>query len=382
MNPIYQRKQVELSRGRCYWLASVCVAIALATADSLHAEQPFFMGLGDLPGGEFFSQPWDISADGSVVTGVSRTAAVDRQAFRWTLETGMTALPGMTGANSMRISGDGSTIILSVPPSRWTAEMGTVVLPLASAKGVSPDGSTIVGHGIHPSTGANQARRFMQASGAEALFPDLASTIAFDLSADGSVILASEDNFGPFVWSADEGIVFLGGAHLTLPVTSGVISDNGNVVFGIVDENTPNVRAFRWTKERGILDFGTLPDGATPITARSASADGSIVVGNSGNRGYIWDESQGARYVDEVLVSEVGLGDELAGWALDSTLAVSADGRTLIGRGTNPAGNTEAWIAFLGAPVPEPSALALAILALAPIARRFRRVRHCHRPPA
>ncbi len=40
----------------------------------------------------------------------------------------------------------------------------------------------------------------------------------------------------------------------------------------------------------------------------------------------------------------------LAGWTLVDALAVSADGRTIVGYGANPLGNLEAWIATVLGP--------------------------------
>jgi hypothetical protein len=50
----------------------------------------------------------------------------------------------------------------------------------------------------------------------------------------------------------------------------------------------------------------------------------------------------------DILVNEFGLGDALAGWTLQRAVGVSGDGRSITGWGLNPAGNTEAWIAYLG----------------------------------
>jgi len=37
----------------------------------------------------------------------------------------------------------------------------------------------------------------------------------------------------------------------------------------------------------------------------------------------------------------------LTGWSLQIATAVSADGRTVVGYGTDPSGNTQAWLAYL-----------------------------------
>jgi hypothetical protein len=58
-----------------------------------------------------------------------------------------------------------------------------------------------------------------------------------------------------------------------------------------------------------------------------------------------------------------GLGDVDGGPFFSVARAVSGDGSTVVGIGTNPDGNSEAWIAQLGSSVPEPTSLALAAMA-------------------
>jgi hypothetical protein len=53
------------------------------------------------------------------------------------------------------------------------------------------------------------------------------------------------------------------------------------------------------------------------------------------------------RSLREVLINDFGLGASLAGWTLTSANDISADGQFIVGNGTNPSGNTEAWIARL-----------------------------------
>ena len=105
------------------------------------------------------------------------------------------------------------------------------------------------------------------------------------------------------------------------------------------------------------------------------SADGSVVVGfgvlsDSGvQAAFVWDSANGMRDLQNFLATDLGL--DLAGWSLEQAEAVSADGRTIVGYGTNPSGRTEAWIAI----IPEPSTallLASGLVALA-MGRRHRR---------
>ena len=62
-------------------------------------------------------------------------------------------------------------------------------------------------------------------------------------------------------------------------------------------------------------------------------------------------------------------GLDLSGWTLTRGTGISADGTTIVGIGTNPAGQTEAWRAV----VPEPSSLSLLALAAGVALDRRRR---------
>ena len=53
----------------------------------------------------------------------------------------------------------------------------------------------------------------------------------------------------------------------------------------------------------------------------------------------------GMRNLRSVLMEEFGL--DLEGWRLESAVAISADGQTIAGNGTNPAGQAEGWIAVV-----------------------------------
>jgi len=66
-------------------LSAVCTAIFIYSNAAMAVS---FMPLGDLPGGEFYSEAHAVSADGSVVVGYSGSA-LGSEAFRWTREDGM-----------------------------------------------------------------------------------------------------------------------------------------------------------------------------------------------------------------------------------------------------------------------------------------------------
>jgi probable HAF family extracellular repeat protein len=73
-----------------------------------------FQGLGDLPGGYYDSVAIGVSADGSVVVGIS-SSNLSSQAFRWTKSTGMVNLGALPGGSSFShasdISNNGSIIV-------------------------------------------------------------------------------------------------------------------------------------------------------------------------------------------------------------------------------------------------------------------------------
>lgn len=62
--------------------------------------------------------------------------------------------------------------------------------------------------------------------------------------------------------------------------------------------------------------------------------------------------------LEQVLTSSYGL--DLTGWTLSVANGISNDGKSIVGYGSNPLGQTEAWIAT----VPEPSTLAIAAIVL------------------
>ena len=103
------------------------------------------------------------------------------------------------------------------------------------------------------------------------------------------------------------------------------------------------------------------------------------MVGNSqtaaGIEAFIWNNVSGMRLLEDVLVTDFGL--DLTGWTLTTAQGMSADGLVYSGFGTNPNGQTEAWIASVRpTAVPEPSTLSLFAFGLAGlrfVGRRRRR---------
>jgi uncharacterized membrane protein len=341
-------------------LGRVFLLVAFVGTSAADAAHPFFMGLGDLPGGSYHSEARDVSADGTIVVG---TGNGSNSVFMWTLESGMIQI---AAGNDPRISGDGTTVVGRGGAFRWTRDSGAQPLPLSDAWAVNYDGSVIVGRNV---TGNGSIPlRWTSARGAEQIF-GIERTYATAISGDGNVI-AGNDGSVPsfpgraFIWTEQNGVEHLAGLGLFSRPDS--ISADGSTAVGYFDDSSPT--AFRWTRDGGFMPLSLLPNGARPRMAWDVSADGSVVVGSAVSGAdfiaFIWDKVNGSRNVQDVLTADLGLSESLQGWTLTRSRGVSADGRTVVGVGTNPDGNTEAWIAHLGTPVPEPSTWVLGVIAV------------------
>jgi len=128
------------------------------------------------------------------------------------------------------------------------------------------------------------------------------------------------------------------------------ISADGSVVVGRA-AGARGAEAFRWTEAGGMVGLGDVGAGATDSQALAVSADGSVIVGSGARGAIIWDAAHGVRDLKQVLTLDLGL--DLTGWNLFSATGVSADGHTIVGRGSGP-GGLEGWVAV----VPEPASAA------------------------
>jgi hypothetical protein len=328
---------------------------------------------------------------------------------RWTSQSGMVSLLTLdasefpTGSTNNKtlplVAADGSTVVGTfegtIPltpnrfwtPFRWKPDTGVVLLPKVvngvpydrvEITTVSDDGATLFGRVNGFPGNNNQTLRWTEAGGFEVVAGELDGNQPERSTPDGSVVIISSGSPEEFqVWSAEKGVPHLGplGGDLlgALYLSIYSISDNGKVVAGNVYLNNVT-RAVRWTEGTGLVLLGPLPGGAVPRDGYGMSADGSIMLGvatgGTDSGPYIWDAIHGSRNLRQELINEYGLGASLAGWSLTQSYILSPDGRTIVGQGVNPAGITETWIAYLGTPVPEPSTLLLAALAVAPFAWR------------
>jgi len=355
-------------------------ALFLATIfSSVPSNAQNFEGLG-FAAGYNASRADGVSADGSVVAGLSGPQVVGSdQASRWTAATGMVGLgflPPATGTSwALAVSGDGSTVVgNSGSPDqvfRWTASSGMAglgYLPTggsSTANAVNADGSVVVGAGATTvnGVGAQLAYRWTSSTGMVALgaLPGMYESIANGVSANGAVVVGSSDCTNAtsclsspqaFRWTAAHGMVGLGFLPGQTSSTASAISANGNVVIG-----NSGGEAVSWIGG-AISDLGT-------FSANAVNADGSVIVGTTGLEADIWTEANGLKSVQNLLVAD---GVNLTGWELIAATGVSADGSVIVGFGTDPQGLRESWLAQLPiAAVPEPSTWAMMLIGFAGI---------------
>ena len=264
------------------------------------------------------------------------------------------------------ISGDGSVVIGMIPIGglglRWTPAGGIEFLNPGVSSGpsdASADGSVIVGSArFGGSESPQHAFRWTQAEGMVdlgALGGPSSNCTAHGVSADGSVVVGISESTPPFNvevfrWTEAEGMVGLGGLlENGTQSTAEAISADGLVIVG-GSEGPEGFEAFRWTQQGGMVGLGFLPGGFVASRATAVSADGSVIVGVSVtepqlNEAFIWDSVAGMRNLREVLIKQ-GV-TNVVDWTLNNATAISADGQTLVGSGTNPNGDLEAWIATL-----------------------------------
>jgi probable HAF family extracellular repeat protein len=318
-----------------------------------------FQRLGDFSGGSFSSIALDISNDGSVVVG-SGTTVAGSLAFRWTQSTGMVSLGNtFSQSSASKISADGSTIVGGGDSKafRWTQSGGMVILPSLSgatssdASGVSADGSVVAG------TSGGQAFRWTQSTGTVGLgyLSGKTTSTVYSASDDGSVVVGTSGGQA-FRWTQSGGMQGLG--YLPGDNTDSWahnVSPDGSVIVG----TSGSTHSFRWTQSSGMVGLGDL-SGMNVTHPVAASNYGTTIVGASYSNvtyqcyAFIWDSAHGMRNLKSVLQSDYGL--TLTGWTLNAAYGISADGNVIVGQGTNPSGQVEAFRVVL---VPEPSSVAL-----------------------
>jgi uncharacterized membrane protein len=309
-----------------------------------------FTGLGDLPGGGFYTQVWDVSGNGKVAVGSASApgTASGLRAFRW--ENGvMEALvaPIASFSAAVAVSADGGVVVGN--NWRWDHGVSTRVLGptgqmVLETTDVSADGSVMVGDAPPDFRSQNGVAQTIAPP------PGYFTRGSPVVSGDGSVIAGTADDGAnsliAFRWQ--NGVTTLlptQPAEFPNPFING-ISGNGAVIVG-----QSNSQPCFW-KAGAIQELPLLPTFSFG-EAFDASADGAVIVGTSD----AWDPVQmrvvghatlwvrGQAHSLGTLLANQGI--DLTGWQVEQIQAVSNDGTTMVGQGINPSGQTEGWIAHL-----------------------------------
>ena len=334
------------------------------------AQAALFSKLG-FPSGFASSQASAISADGFVVAGTATTVDGKSEAFRWSAKDGMSEigyLPGGVRSMASGVSADGSVIVGSgdttsapvtpVSGFRWMLSTGVVRIDpipgsyLCSPSGVSGDGATVSGTCL---TTNSEGFRWTHGTGSIGLGRfgggSDATSSATAVSSDGAVIVGAGHPLltGAVAWPLAEKVLVIGKLPGAASASALAVSRDGSVVVGASMDNAQVTQAFRWERQAGIVPLATMAAGIQGSVAAAISGDGTIIAGwaitGTGEAAFIWDAERGMRLLEAVLA--VDYQTEIAGWKLTRATAISDDGRTIAGYGTNPQGQVEAWIAKL-----------------------------------
>ena len=357
-------------------VASVCLAsmlILVFLPIVVFGQEGKFQGLGDIPGGIFFSKAFGVSPDGALVVGQSNSGR-GMEAFVWTQHDGMVGLGDFDEKQAFSlataVSNNGLVVgrgrhLTQDQAFRWTRGEGLGGLVnhaehavSTEALALSANGQRIVGNIFNKKSSTKHKMAFLwtDGSGIKEL-GDLPGgeewSLAHAVSADGQVVVGrskSSNGIEAFYWTEEKGMVPLGDlSDGDFFSTALGISADGKVIVGFGTTRI-GVQAFRWTESTGMVWLGEVPGVKAGSVAFDASKDGSVIVGTitygeAGDEAFMWDSKSGFRHLATVLKNDYALRNELKGWTLEQALGVSDDGSTIVGFGVNPEGKREAWIA-------------------------------------
>jgi probable HAF family extracellular repeat protein len=261
-------------------------------------------------------QAFAVSADGSTVVGYANAPTGYQQAFVWTAVDGYVALaPPDRTSNAISISADGSVIF-----GNMTAASGGYYLPVRWDR--TPNGYEGTFFGVADSF----TLQAVQSPGARVVSPD-------------GTKFAGQCTVGAQAWSC-----FFDGAFATRFMTGGTpqaFSENGSVLVGA------NGEAYRWSIADNFQYLGVVP-GASSSWAYACDATARRIVGYSGNTAMLWSDSIGMVDLTAHLPS---LGVPVPqGLTLREATGISADGRVIVGN----SGLSPAWMVRLPCPPETP----------------------------
>lgn len=369
-----------MSTGISRCIVLLCLSAAVLP---LHASSAVFQGLGKLDPNLAInhSEARAVSGDGNIVVGRSlpNLQIPQESAFMWKPDTGIVKMnfPALSRALAYDISDNGSDVLIAGNGSfhyvrsttlgtRWIGDLGLG----GEGKSISGDGKTVVGQRvISTSPPVRHAFSHTFAGGIRALDFEDASDVSYDGKVIGGEIRlprpGSTNTYDtkPYAWRDGTGTVLVPEA-----TTGGVyaVSGDGSTFAGYYTVRKPGVGntgswyyTFVYKDGVGVTqidfvdDVPNVSEDEIIMGALALSADGSVLVGEKiypglgvgGHRAVMWTQQRGIRRVADVLANDYGV--DMTGWTLTRATDISADGKVIVGWGTNPQGEREAWRVYL-----------------------------------
>jgi uncharacterized membrane protein len=346
--------------------ASVLLAASVATtiASPADAGGLFLLGLVSQ------SYATDASDDGRVVVGY------DTQSYwYWTRETGVVQLigttvpPGNSVGGSANVSADGRYMSVSTLQGKPLKAEGTIYdiqwsefTPIGN-DGFNCDGERNSIWGMSNDKRSTCGLLEQAFCDARAFVRDETTGVRTNLDTlyfyKPSRANAVSDNGGTVCgWNDDysgwrQGAVRVRNAQGTSVQTNlasggfkmseaGVVSGNGQWVYGIGRSGFNSANVYRWSQATGVQQLGTSPvPGATGYPV-AANFDGTKVLCFSGVMGsagsYLWTQENGYGSV-AALAAQAGVTIP-AGWQLSLVLGMSEDAQTIVGTAFGPNGTS------------------------------------------
>lgn len=324
-----------------------------------------FESLGDMA-----AHPHAVNADGSIAVGEAIDSNGTYRAILWT-RTGMRWLSDLESAAN-GIDASGSTIAGHVRqngdlvPVVWRATDNYVTTSLnwpwadrrfISISGISANGTVIVGSNLTP-TGGSEGFRWTQGTGFVSLEGIQPGKYVDVLAVSGSgvvVVGKGADASGalvPFRWqngaSASLGAIGQGGSGSGEARATNI---DGSVIVGQAPSPL-GFQAFRWMDGQ-MIGLGDLSGGSYSSIAYGVSDNGRRVVGMSSgmnsnaiaaDMAFLWDDDAPGmqQLLDAMRVR--GFEELPLGWIMQKAVAISADGKVIVGEGPGPSARiSQGW---------------------------------------
>ncbi len=341
------------------------VAGLLVSTTAFAQDEPRWLTLGDLPGGDFVSSAHAVSADGKTVVGKSEVSfnVLGYEAFIWTEATGMFGLgdvpDGIHYSYATAVAPDGSAVAgfgSSVLNGRyegtywyWTEATGLVGIGWLDGfqtpiRGIAPDAAMLVGRVTYGPT-EYEAITYRPGEGFTKLgiLPGAQTSDAKRILDGTQDIRGGGVNSGAFAWDSDDGMTPWPLDGTDIP--TGDISADGTASCG---------GGTLWTENHGFIEIPDLPGGLDSNSAKAVSNNGRVVVGWANidldhpinwEVAFVWDAKRGARWLADDLATK---GIDTYQWHPTDAFDITPNGRIVVGQTRTGPNGPEAYLADLG----------------------------------